>query len=187
MAIEDLSGSTPAALSGLRFTRVEDRHHDEQFAAIVASHHQRLARLAYLLCSSREQAEDAVADAYAKVWPRYRRGQVHDPAGYLRRAVVNQVRGGLRRRVLERREQQRQRVDWRGGASPEHSVDDRQLLEPALGRLSPGQRAVIVLRFYEDLSEEETAALLGIRVGTVKSRCARALDQLRAFVGDTDG
>jgi RNA polymerase sigma-70 factor (sigma-E family) len=187
MAIEDVSGNTPAAWPALRYTRVDDRAHEQEFVDVVATHHERLARLAFLLCSSREQAEDAVAEAYAKVWPRYRRGQVRDPVGYLRQAVVNQVRGGLRRRVLERREEQRQRAEGRATPTPEHAVEARHVLEPALARLSPGQRAVIVLRFYEDLSEEETAALLGIRVGTVKSRCARALDQLRALVGETDG
>lgn len=181
MAIENVSGkfrATPRTVP-LRAASLPE----EDFAALVAEHHNRLARLAHLLCGDREQAEDAVAEAYAKVWPRFRRGEVRHPRVYLRAAVVNEVRGGLRHRMLERREEQRQRVDWRDGVSPERGIDDRTLLETALRQLPQGQRAVIVLRFYEDMGEDEIAALLGVPVGTVKSRCSRALQQLRALVG----
>jgi RNA polymerase sigma-70 factor (ECF subfamily) len=186
MAIEDVSGDIPIT-SRAEPLRLVPRTDHEAFAALVTEHHARLARLAHLLCSNREQAEDAVAEAYAKVWPRFRRGQVEHPPVYLRAAVVNQVRGGLRRRLLERREEQRQQVDWRAGVSPERDIEERALLEPALRQLPAAQRAVIVLRFYEDLSEEEIATLLEVPVGTVKSRCARALRQLRTLVsGDDD-
>src|SRR4051812_11437190 len=171
MAIEDVSGDV-AIPRRVRLQAVVRTDH-EAFAALVMEQHARLARLAHLLCGNREQAEDAVAEAYAKVWPRFRRGQVQHPRVYLRSAVVNQVRGGMRRRLLERREEQRQRVDWRDGIRPERGVEDQMRLEPALRRLPHGQRTVIVLRFYEDMSEDEIATLLGVPAGTVKSRCAR--------------
>ncbi len=156
----------------------------EEFGQLVAVHHQRLARLAYLLCGDRQQAEDAVAEAYAKVWPRYRRGSVDDARAYLRQAVVNQIRGGFRRRILERREEQRQVVALRDVEPEEGTVDARASLTPAIDALPGPQRAVIVLRYFEDLSEDETARLLGISVGTVKSRSARGLQRLRVLVGD---
>jgi RNA polymerase sigma-70 factor (sigma-E family) len=183
MALED-PGIAVQAIASDTTTPFVQTSADAAFAALVATYHDRLARLAYLLCSNREQAEDAVSEAYAKTWPRFKSGHVENPPVYLRTAVVNQVRGGLRRRLLERREEQRQRIDWREGASPHRDVEDREVLEPAVRRLPPTQRAVIVLRFYEDMSEEEVATLLGVPAGTVKSRCSRGLAQLRAFVGD---
>jgi RNA polymerase sigma-70 factor (sigma-E family) len=160
------------------------REASHAFSELVALHHQRLARLAYVFCHDAQQAEDAVAEAYAKVWPKFRAGRVQDPGPYLRTAVVNAVRGGIRRRVLERREEERRRVDGRDGPSPEHIVDDRDLLETALQRLPATQRAVIVLRYYEDMTEDEIASVLHVACGTVKSRCARGLAQLRAAIGD---
>jgi RNA polymerase sigma factor (sigma-70 family) len=133
-----------------------------------------------MLCGNREEAEDAVAEAYARVWPRFRAGTLREPLPYLRTAVVNQVRGGLRKRMLQRREEQRQKVDWRDGVSAERIVDDREVLSSALHRLPAGQRTIVVLRFYEDMSEQDVATLLGVPVGTVKSRCSRGLAALRA-------
>lgn len=156
----------------------------DRFSKIVAAHHQQLARLAYLLCNDRQQAEDAVAEAYAWVWPKFRRGTIDDLLPYLRNAVANQVRGGLRRRMLEQREVERRRVDWHDGVSPERSVDDAEIILPLLESLPQNQRAVIVLRYYEDLSEDEIAETLDIPAGTVKSRCARGLEQLRRVMGE---
>jgi RNA polymerase sigma-70 factor (sigma-E family) len=156
----------------------------DRFSKTVASHHQQLARLAFLLCNDRQQAEDAVAEAYARVWPKYRRGAIDELLPYLRRAVANQVRGGLRRRLLEQREVERRKVDWHDGVSPERSVDDAEIILPALEALPQNQRAVLVLRYYEDLSEDEIADTLDIPAGTVKSRCARGLEQLRRVIGE---
>jgi RNA polymerase sigma-70 factor (sigma-E family) len=155
------------------------------FGQVVAEHHHGLAQLAYVMCGDRQQAEDAVAEAYARVWPRFRRGKVDDLLPYLRRAVVNEIRGGWRRKLLERREETRRQVDWRAGLSPESEIDDNALLWPALLQLPATQRAVVVLRFLEDLSEEQTADMLGLKVGTVKSRAGRGLEQLRRLLGDT--
>jgi RNA polymerase sigma-70 factor (sigma-E family) len=168
---QDPAGSSPV--------QPKAKSRREQFSTTVAAHHQQLARLAFLLCNNQQQAEDAVAEAYARVWPKYRRGAIDDLLPYLRRAVVNQVRGGLRRRLLEQREAERRKVDWHDGVSPERSVDDAEIVLPALEALPQNQRAVLVLRYYEDLSEDEIADTLHIPAGTVKSRCARGLEQLR--------
>jgi RNA polymerase sigma factor (sigma-70 family) len=118
------------------------------------------------------------------VWPKFRRGTIDDLLPYLRRAVANQVRGGLRRRMLEQREVERRKVDWHEGVSPERSVDNAEIILPALEALPQNQRAVLVLRYYEDLSEDEIADTLDIPAGTVKSRCARGLEQLRRVIGE---
>ncbi len=159
------------------------------FARAVTEHHRRLAGLAYALCGDRQLAEDLVAEAYARVWPKWRNRQVDDLGPYLRRAVVNLVHGRRRRKVLERRELERRRVDWREGQHFEGRVEDRDQLWDALMRLPVDQRAAIVLRHLEDLSEEETASVLGVRPGTVKSRLARGLTTLRELLdeGGTDG
>jgi RNA polymerase sigma-70 factor (sigma-E family) len=176
-----LDSATVAARVSRRAQRTAD---EEAFGLLVAASHAQLERLAYLLCGNRAQAEDAVGEAYAKVWPKFRRRTVENPAGYLRTAVVNQVRGSFRRQVLEVREQRRHTVDWRDGAPAESNADDRQLLEPVLRSLPARYRAVIVLRFYEDMSEAEIARVLDVPPGTVKSRCARGLEILRARVAD---
>jgi len=145
---------------------------------LVRTHHERLVRLAYLLCGDPAEAEDVVADAYAKCWPRLARRDVDDPLAYLRRAVVNGVRSWQRRRYLVRREERRRRVGPDPSA-PTSQVDDHSALIAAVRQLPLGQRQVLALRFLEDLSEQETAATLQVSVGTVKSRTARGLDALR--------
>jgi len=152
---------------------------DDAFTRAVASHRQALARFAFTLCGDAVHAEDVVAEAYARVWPRWRRGRVDDLLPYLRRTVANEVYGRHRRRLLERREAARP-PDRRSDGHFEAQVDDRDALWAALARLSPQQRVVVVLRIVEDLSEEQTATMLDIPVGTVKSRLSRALAVLRA-------
>jgi len=145
---------------------------------LVRLHHRRLVALAYALCGNLSEAEDIVADAYARTWPRLARGQVDDPAAYLRRAVVNGTASWRRHRFVVRREELRRRV-----APPPDTTEDQVAgqdeLWKALQTLPLGQRQVVVLRFIEDLSEADTAGLLGIPAGTVKSRAARALVALR--------
>jgi RNA polymerase sigma-70 factor (sigma-E family) len=154
----------------------------DMFTQAVTDHHQALARFAYALCGDPTQAEDAVAEAYARVWPRWRRGRIDNLFGYLRRSVANEIYGKHRRRRLERREAERPpgpAVDY---GQFERQVDDRDSLWSALTHLSPQLRVVVVLRIVEDLSEEQTATMLGIPVGTVKSRLSRALAVLREVV-----
>lgn len=161
------------------------RANGDAFSTAVADHHQELARFAFRLCGDRTSAEDIVAEAYARVWPHWRRGRVAEVLPYLMRAVANEAFTRHRRRRLERSKEQPPRPLVQGPF--EEQVDDHDELWSAVGRLAPKQRVVLVLRIYEDLSEEQTASMLGIPEGTVKSRLSRALDALRAMVGANDG
>ncbi len=149
------------------------------FDELFDAHRDALFRLGMLICGDRSRSEDAVAESFARVYPRWRNGRVHEPAWYLRRVLVNELTQGFRRRAVERRVQERRTGDHRGGSSFDVELSDRASLGGALATLPEGQRAGLVLRFYEDLSEAETAAVLGIPPGTVKSRASRALARLR--------
>lgn len=160
---------------------------DDEFADAVGQYHQALARFAYMLCGNASQAEDAVAEAYARVWRRWKKGRIDNLFGYLRRTVANEVYGRHRRRLLERREEQRP-PDRTPDGQFETQVGDHDALWTALARLSPPLRVVVVLRIVEDMSEAETAAMLDLPPGTVKSRLSRGLAALRAEVDvDPDG
>lgn len=156
----------------------------EGYAAVFRDHHDAALRLAYLLSGDAHRAEEAVAEAFAKVWPHWRRGAVQDERAYLRRAVVNEVRSRGRRRSVEAREAERRKVTGDGGQTAQDQAVDRHGLLVALAQLPSRQRAVIVLRFYEDLTEAATAEALGMRVGTVKSQTFRGLARLRQILGE---
>jgi RNA polymerase sigma-70 factor (sigma-E family) len=149
---------------------------------LYARHAGGAVRLAYLLLQDRAVAEDIVQDAFVRLAGRL--VHLRDPGAfdaYLRRTVVNLSRSYVRRKMLERaflrREMataQRDTVRW-----PTSSVEDRELLWRALGRLPERQRVAIVLRFYEDLPAAQVADILRCRPGTVKSRVSRGLEALR--------
>jgi RNA polymerase sigma-70 factor (sigma-E family) len=150
----------------------------EEFNDFVRARHERLCRVAYVLCGDWQHAEDIVQTALAKTYVAFRRGHVESLDAYAHRAVVNTRASFWRRR-------------WHGevatGALPESSttdpyaaVDRRGAVVAALGTLPPLQRKVLALRFLADLSEADTALALGCSVGTVKSRTSRALATLRA-------
>lgn len=175
---------TPLPLTApevLAVTRLPQAYGSGDVAAAFAEHHHRLLRIAYLLTGDHGAAEDLVADAFVRSYARLARGQVRDPGAYLRTAVLNGARRRGSRRARERREQDRHlRVVW---SEPfEEGTADRHRLVAALARLSSRQRAVAVLRFYDDRSEQETAALLGISTGSVKTHSHRALAQLRTIL-----
>jgi len=150
---------------------------------LVQLHHVRLLRLAYVLCGNEAEAEDIVADVFARAWPRLSQGKVDEPAAYLRRSVVNAVASWRRHRFVVRRDESRRRAEPLV-ADTEERTAERDRLWPALRALPMAQRQVVVLRFLEDLSEADTAATLGVAPGTVKSRTARALQALRESLGD---
>lgn len=160
----------------------------DDFASVYRVHHRRAVGLAYLLLSDPNQAEDVVAEAFAKVYVRWRRGDVRDVGGYLRRAVVNEANSKLRRRYLERRVAQQRSGDERGVRLVDEHAADRDEVWQALRRLPDRQRAAVVLRYFEDLSEAETAEVLGCSVGTVKSQTSRGMARLRQLLtGSVDG
>jgi RNA polymerase sigma-70 factor (sigma-E family) len=127
-----------------------------------------LVRLAYLLTGSTEVAEELVQDAFVASAAQW--GRVHDPFPYLRAAVVNRTRSWGRRLQLERRHE---RV---AEGTAELGADE---LWDALGRLNQRQRAAIVLRYYEDLPDDEIGRLLGCRPATVRTAIHRGLGALR--------
>jgi RNA polymerase sigma-70 factor (sigma-E family) len=149
----------------------------DDFVAARSSH---LLRTAYLLTRDHGAAEDLLQTALARsssAWGRI----VDDPEPYVRKVIVNTYTSWWRRR-------------WTGEvatavlpdrAQPESgaSIEDRVVLWQALGRLTRRQRAVIVLRYLDDLSEIETARVLGIAPGTVKSQTSKALAALRVDAG----
>ena len=163
------------------------RGEDASFAAVFNEHHRRALRLAYLLTGDHHQAEDVVAEAMTKVYVQWRKGRVDDVGPYLRRAVANQANSGLRRRYLERREASRRTGDDRGGRRVDDDAADRDAVWQAIQQLPDRQRQVVVLRYYEDLSEADTAEALGISTGTVKSSLSRGLAKLEELLADSTG
>lgn len=170
----------------MRRPAIRRRRPEDDFTRAVTEHHRALSRFAYALCGSTAYAEDVVAEAYAKVWPRWRRGRVEQLLPYLRTTVANEVYRRHRRRRVEEREATRPQPPPTDGRFEAH-VDDRDALWCALARLPVRQRVVVVLRIVEDLSEDQTAATLGVPVGTVKSRLSRALAELRSTLEDHHG
>lgn len=153
---------------------------DTDFAEAVNAYYDDALRLAWLLTSDRDRAEDAVGEALAKCLRRWRRQEVRDPRAYIRRAVVNEVNSGWRRLIREREGQQRRHGDDRGPQQPDQQVADRDVVATALRKLPPRQRAAVVLYYYEGLPQQEVADALGSSVGTVKSNVSRGLENLRA-------
>jgi RNA polymerase sigma-70 factor (sigma-E family) len=157
------------------------------FAEVYAAHQAEALRLAYLLTGERDLAEDAVADAFVKVYRRWRTGRIDHPRAYIRRAVVNEVNSRFRRLALERREAAKRRGDDRGARSADDQLADRDQVFAALQALPERQRVAVVLRYYQDLSEADTAAAMGVSVGTVKSSVSRGLVRMRELIGEEVG
>jgi RNA polymerase sigma-70 factor (sigma-E family) len=149
-------------------------------ATLFAAHHERLLRIAFLLSGDHRVAEDLVADAFAKAYRHLARGRVDDPGAYLRRAVVNGWKRQLGRLIRDRERARRLRIGW-DPAFEDASVERDRVLA-ALATLPARQRAVVVLRFLDDMSEADTAAALGIAPGSVKTHSHRALARLRTVL-----
>ncbi|WP_130650960.1 SigE family RNA polymerase sigma factor [Egicoccus halophilus] len=154
----------------------------DSFAAVFNAHHRQAVRLAYLLTSDPHQAEDIVADAFTKVYVRWQKGEVRDVGAYLRRAVANEANSKLRRRYLERREAAKRSGDDRGVRLVDDVAADHDVVWQAIQRLPDRQRQAVVLRYYEDLTEAETAEILGCSVGTVKSQVSRGLARMQELL-----
>ncbi len=147
----------------------------------------RMQRTARLLVGSGPAAEDLLAEAMARTLPRWRRGAVDDVAGYLHRVMLNlAVRGWKRRRLGARLDHAA--LDWLPNVprTEDDSAERDRVLRAVLS-LPARRRAVVVLRFYDDLSEAAIADTLGISAGTVKSQLSRGLKQLRGELGTLEG
>jgi RNA polymerase sigma-70 factor (sigma-E family) len=148
------------------------------FDEYVHSRHRELLRFAHVLCGDAHLAADLVQDALERTglsWRRLRRQD--DPEGYVRRTIVNQY---LNRRRRLRRERLVAQVPDRADPQPTGQRDER--IWHLLAQLPRQQRAVLVLRFYEDMTEAAIAEVLGCSLGTVKSNSSRALAKLRAVL-----
>jgi RNA polymerase sigma-70 factor (sigma-E family) len=155
---------------------------DDDFTGFVLARSARLVHFARMLCGDAGLAEDLVQSALEKAYLRWDRIELADPFAYVRQAVVNQHLSWVRRRPWrERPTGDAAEIDLllEPTADPSGGVQHRVAMRAALATLSRRERAVVVLRYVEDLTERETAAVLGVAVGTVKSANARALDKLR--------
>ncbi len=164
---------------------VIDADGDREFSVFAAARWPGLVRLAFGLTGDRWLAEDLAQATLARAYVAWRRvRRADDPDAYLRRILVNTSNRRFRRR----------RVAEQPGDPPETPVDgpadlvgERTALLAALRLLPPRQRAVIVLRYWSDLSDAQIAATLGCSAGTVRSQLSRALAKLRDDPGLAEG
>lgn len=155
-----------------------DKTNEDEFVGFVLGAQPQLLRLAYLVCGDRYRAEDLVQSVLVKMyarWSRIRRNET--PVRYARRAVINAAIDERRRPW--RREQPAS--DLPDPAAAEEPALDAVVVQALMG-LSPRQKAVVVLRYIEDLDVAQTAEALGISQGTVKSQSAKALSNLRKLL-----
>ncbi len=152
---------------------------DREIAAQLAAGYEQLVRFAYFIAGDRHLADDVTAEAIERVLPHWRAGTLDEPMAYLRRAIVNTATNRHRRRRREARGDGYLVLRLATPASPEELVADRDELWRAMRRLSVEQRAIVTLRYWEDMAEEQIATVLDISPGTVKSRAHRALKELR--------
>jgi RNA polymerase sigma-70 factor (sigma-E family) len=151
---------------------------DEQsFSRWAGERQLSLLRTAVLLTGDRHRAEDLVQDALTQVAVRWSRLRDGHPDAYARQVIV---RGNISWWRKHRREVVLDLYDADGATTgAEDTADRRMVLDRALDTLTPRQRATVVLRYYDDLSERETAEVLGVSTGTVKSQTHLALRRLR--------
>ena len=157
---------------------------DTEFTEFAAARSGPMFRTAWLLTGDWHLTEDLVQESLGKIYRKWRGiAAMHDPAAYARTVLVRTFISHRRlRRASERP----------AAKVPEHPVRDgdadlRLTLLDGLGQLEPKDRVVLVLRYWEDRSVEETAAELGISAGAVRSRSFRALEWLRVVLADNNG
>lgn len=155
---------------------------EDRFAAYFAARSGALRATAFLLCGDWHRAEDLVQNAFVKlylVW--HRVGHEEKLDSYTRQILVRTFLDEKRRGFF-RRERPISDVADRPAPEPDDHVENRMVLVHALAAVAPRQRAVLVLRIWEDLSIEDTAKALGCSTGTVKSQLTRGLEAMRSLV-----
>jgi RNA polymerase sigma-70 factor (sigma-E family) len=152
---------------------------DGGFESFVGASGARLLKLAYLLTGNAPDADELVQESLTRLFVAWSQAERADSIdAYVRQIMVNTNRRRFRRRRVA--EVLDGRIHERSGGQGDFAVfEDRRHLAPALASLPRRQRSVIVLRYYEDLSEGDVAALLGCTVGTVKSQASKAIAKLR--------
>lgn len=154
---------------------------EQAFTAFVAARSRHLLQTAYLLSGDRHRAEDLLQTALTRAYLRWDRIAREDPEGYVRRTLTNAHIDWWRRKPW--REESTADLPELPEPDPSSAYDVRAAVLQSLACLSRRQRAVVVLRYYEDLSEAEIAATLGCSAGTVKSAASRAMAKLREQPG----
>ena len=154
---------------------------EEEYRQFVAARLESLRRTAYLLCRDWHTADDLVSIAIGKLYRHWRRVRAADNVDAYARGVLTNAWLDEWRRPWRREKVTGELPDRVDVEFPQAALVERQALLDLLQQLPPRRRAVLVLRFYCDLSVEETAQVLGISSGTVKSQAARGLDTMRAL------
>ena len=162
------------------------------YATLVRDHEEIAFRIAYVICGNAADAEEAAQEAFVKAYRALGRFRTGEPLRPWLLAIVanearNRRRSAGRRAALVLRAAGEGRPSGEAAPSPEAALlagERRSVLLAGLGRLNERDRTVIACRYLLELSEAETAAALGVRPGTVKSRLSRALDRLREEVGE---
>jgi RNA polymerase sigma-70 factor (sigma-E family) len=150
-----------------------------EVTALYKAHALSLTRLAYIMLGDRPAAEDVVQESFLGLYKRW--GHLRDRGsapGYLRASVLNGCRVALRSRTRRNDHSAGAELPWESAEATALVGEEQRHLLQAIRMLPPRQREALVLRYYLDLSEEETARSMGIRRGTVKSATSRALAAL---------
>lgn len=157
-----------------------DERARQDFTEFVAARSPALIRLAYVLTGDQQAAEDLLQSALTRAAAHW--GRIHSaPEGYVRKIIYREQIGQWRRRA-RRPETAMAQIPELSAADPATSLETRLVLQDALRILPPGKRAVLVLRYLEDLPESQVAEILGCSVGTVRSQTYKAIAQLRSVL-----
>ena len=156
---------------------------NQQLEDLYRANYSRLVHIARLMVGSTQVGEEVVQEAFVKVHRVLQRkgAKLENPGAFVRTVVVNLCRNEHRRKVVERKYAPKLRTDGITYNAPGDEMRD------ALLKLGSRRRAVVVLKYYEDLSEIEIAEALGMPVGTVKSTLHRGLNDLRDALRETPG
>ena len=160
---------------------------EQSFTEFVRGHRDVLGRTAMLLCGDRSTAEDLVQEALVRVYQGWHKVDQRTALAYTRRIMTNLTIDRWRRRKFEAPPETEPELRSVPSATAAYeAVDSRYTITRALATLSPRERAMVVLRYYHDLSEADVARELGVSLGTVKSTCSRALARMRVEQAPTD-
>jgi RNA polymerase sigma-70 factor (sigma-E family) len=168
-----------------------DSRSEEAFVEFVRARQAVLFRTAFLLTGDRGHAEDLLQGTMERTYQNWRRvASTGNPDAYVRRIMINLAHDGWRsrRHVVEQRLDEAFAAPVQGmQVDQTEQAESRALVVRALRRLPAGMRTVLVLRYFGDLSEAETAGAMGCSIGNVKSQAARGLERLRAAIGCEPG
>lgn len=155
---------------------------DADFQAFYESEGRRVRELAYFLVGDRDLAADLSQEAFLRTYRAWTRIRKSDPGPYVRRALVNLCKNSHRRRALEKRHWAEAPGESR--EAPQPNVEDMVTVADALRALPPMRRAALILRYFEDMTDEQIAVVLDRPLGTVKSDIRRSLSQLRPLLDE---